>query len=214
MNPRASGTLYLTPHNLHLARVPHTIPLFPLNTVLFPGGPLKLRIFETRYLDMISRCMREDSGFGVALIVEGVEAGGPARTAEIGTLARVVDFERLKGGLLGVTAHGFERFKIERVRRQSDGLNVADVEWLAPEAQQPVSSEYSMFEDLVRQAFPQLRAVYGGIEPAYGDASWVGMRLAEMLPLPPEDRQRCLEIVDAAERLRFLSERIRIERSG
>ena len=96
-----------------------TIPLFPLNTVLFPGGPLKLRIFEPRYVDMIGRCMREDTGFGVALIIEGVEAGGPARTANVGTLARIVDFEQLKDGLLGITAHGGERFRIDLVRSKA-----------------------------------------------------------------------------------------------
>ena len=134
-----------------------TIPLFPLNTVLFPGGPLKLRIFEPRYVDMIGRCMREDIGFGVALIVEGVEAGGPARTGNVGTLARIVDFEQLKGGLLGITAHGRERFRIDLVRQQSDGLNIADVEWLREEPQRAVSDEYSILAELVRQAFPSSR---------------------------------------------------------
>jgi uncharacterized protein len=192
---------------------PPTIPLFPLNTVLFPGGPLKLRIFEPRYVDMVGRCLREDIGFGVALIVEGVEAGGPARTAAVGTLARIVDFERLSDGLLGITAHGRERFRVDAVRQQADGLNIADVHWPATEPPEPIPEEYSMFADLARQAFSQLAALYGDMEPRYDDASWVGMRLAEMLPLPPEDRQQCLEFVTARERLAFLSERIRIERA-
>ena len=76
---------------------PFELPLFPLNTVLFPGGPLKLRIFEPRYVDMIGRCMRTEQPFAVALIVEGREVG-PARTASIGTSARIVDFERLRDG--------------------------------------------------------------------------------------------------------------------
>jgi uncharacterized protein len=190
-----------------------TIPLFPLNTVLFPGGPLKLRIFEARYVDMIGRCMREDRGFGVALIVEGVEAGGPARTANVGTLARIVDFEQLKGGLLGITAHGRERFRIDLVRQQSDGLNIADVEWLGEEPEHAVSDEYSILAELAQQAFRQLAALYGDIQPSYENATWVGMRLAEMLPLPVEDRQRCLEILDGTERLKYLSERIRVERT-
>ncbi|MGH8177573.1 MAG: LON peptidase substrate-binding domain-containing protein [Steroidobacter sp.] len=190
----------------------NTIPLFPLNTVLFPGGPLKLRIFETRYVDMVGRCMREDVGFGVALIIEGVEAGGSARTASVGTLARIVDFEPLKDGLLGITAHGQQRFRIDLARQQSDGLNLAEVEWIADEPAQLVPEEYSVLADLSRQAFPQLAALYGNIEPAYDDATWVGMRLAEMLPLGVEDRQQCLEIQDARERLKYLSERIRIER--
>jgi uncharacterized protein len=192
---------------------PVTIPLFPLNTVLFPGGPLKLRIFEPRYVDMIGRCMREDAGFGVALIVEGVEAGGPARTANVGTLARIVDFEQLKGGLLGITAHGGQRFRIDLVRTQSDGLNLADVEWLREEPENAVSEEYSILAELARQAFSQLAGLYGDMSPAYESATWVGMRLAEMLPLPVEDRQRCLEILDGTERLKYLSERIRVERT-
>ena len=192
---------------------PVTIPLFPLNTVLFPGGPLKLRIFEPRYVDMIGRCMREDAGFGVALIVEGVEAGGPARTANVGTLARIVDFEQLKGGLLGITAHGGQRFRIDLVRTQSDGLNLADVEWLREEPEHAVSEEYSILAELARQAFSQLAGLYGDMSPAYENATWVGMRLAEMLPLPVEDRQRCLEILDGTERLKYLSERIRVERT-
>lgn len=190
-----------------------TIPLFPLNTVLFPGGPLKLRIFEPRYVDMIGRCMREDAGFGVALIVEGVEAGGPAKTANVGTLARIVDFEQLKGGLLGITAHGGQRFRIDLVRTQSDGLNLADVEWLREEPEHAVSEEYSILAELARQAFSQLAGLYGDMSPAYENATWVGMRLAEMLPLPVEDRQRCLEILDGTERLKYLSERIRVERT-
>ena len=190
-----------------------TIPLFPLNTVLFPGGPLKLRIFEPRYVDMVGRCMREDAGFGVALITEGVEAGGFARTANVGTLARIVDFEQLPGGLLGLTACGRERFRIDLVRQQSDGLNLADVEWLQAEPGAPIPEDYRIFADLARQAFPQVQEHYASMEAAYDDASWVGMRLAELLPLPREDQQQCLECVDPLERLRFLKERIRIERA-
>lgn len=189
-----------------------TIPLFPLNTVLFPGGPLKLRIFEPRYVDMVGRCMREDSGFGVALIVEGVEAGGPARTANVGTLARIVDFEKMQDGLLGITAHGCERFSIRSVDRQSDGLNVADVTWLAAEPAAPIPEQFSALAELARRAFAQLKDTYGDLEPAYGDATWVGMRLAEVLPLPNELRQQCLEIQDACERLRLLNELVQSAR--
>ena len=86
------------------------VPLFPLNTVLFPGGPLPLRIFETRYLDMVSRCMKDDLPFGVLLIREGAEVG-PAATCDVGTLARIVDWYQGSDGLLGVTAIGTERFR-------------------------------------------------------------------------------------------------------
>src|SRR5690606_16693605 len=97
-----------------IVSVQSPIALFPLNTVLFPGGPLRLRIFEARYLDMVARCLREDQEFGVAMIVEGGEVG-PARTALIGTTARVCDFDRSSDGLLNVLARGARRFKIRQV---------------------------------------------------------------------------------------------------
>jgi uncharacterized protein len=190
--------------------MPDTIPLFPLGTVLFPDGPLRLRIFEPRYVDMIGRCMREDSGFGVALIIEGREAGGPARTTDVGTLARIIDFEQLSDGLLGITARGERRFRIVTVKQLHDGLNVADVEWLAPEPAAAVPADREILAELVRQAFMRIGAAYGAVEPRFDDAGWIGMRLAEILPLSMPERQQCLEIEDALERLEFLRERLDI----
>jgi len=217
-----------------------TLPLFPLSTVLFPEGPLKLRIFEPRYLDMIGRCLREDSAFGIALIVEGREAGGPARTTEIGTSARVVDFEQLDDGLLGITARGERRFRILSVRRQSDGLHLARVEWLPTEQPSAVPPRLQILAELMRQAYDQVAAhlaaqagartgpasrggaqprqdamsgegpLYGGVPPRFDDAGWIGMRLAEILPLAAPERQRCLEMLDPIERLTFLRERLDI----
>ena len=187
-----------------------TIPLFPLSTVLFPEGPLKLRIFEPRYVDMIGRCLREDTGFGVALIVEGREAGGPARTVDTGTLARIVDFERLSDGLLGITARGEQRFRILSVHRQSDGLNLADVEWTAVEERVELPDEFALLAQLLRRAFPQVSEVYGNVTPRFDDASWVGMRLAELLPLQMQERQDCLEMYDPVARLKLLHERVDI----
>jgi Lon protease-like protein len=190
-----------------------TIPLFPLGTVLFPGGPLKLRIFEARYVDMIGRCMREDSGFGVALIVEGREAGGPARTAAVGTLARIVDFEQLDDGLLGITARGERRFRIVSSHRQSDGLNIGQVQWLPDEPPTAIPAGHSILADLVRQAFGRIAELYGDVPARYDDAGWIGFRLAEILPLALEERQECLEMSDAVERLERLRARLDI-RSG
>lgn len=188
-----------------------SIPLFPLHTVLFPGGPLRLRIFEPRYLDMVSRCMREDSGFGVALIVAGSEAGGAAQTVEIGTLARIVDFEQLEDGLLGITARGERRFRIMHVHQESDGLNVCQVEWLAAEARAEVPPQHAVLAELLRRAIEQIGPAYGEITPAYDDATWVGMRLAEILPLAPVERQELLELNDGPERLHWLQSRLNIQ---
>lgn len=188
-----------------------TLPLFPLNAVLFPGGPLKLRIFEARYVDMIGRCMREGLGFGVAMIVEGVEAGGAAHTVEIGTSARIVDFEQLRDGLLGITAVGERRFRIESTTRQSDGLNIAQVEWLSVEAALPVPPECNYLVQLLQHALPQLAPAYDFTPVLYEDASWVGSRLVEILPLPLEEKQRCLEMPEPLQRLDYLRTRVKVE---
>jgi Lon protease-like protein len=187
-----------------------TIPLFPLNTVLFPGGPLKLRIFEPRYVDMISRCMRESSSFGVAMIVEGMEAGGPATTASIGTSARIVDFEKLPDGLLGITAVGDKRFRLKSVHREHDGLNVAEVEWLAAEPSLAVPDECAPFVLLLQQALPELAPLYDFSPVSYDDAAWVSARLVEILPLSPAEKQRCLEMQDPLARLEHLRSRVQI----
>jgi len=185
-----------------------TIPLFPLRAVLFPEGVLKLRIFETRYVDMIGRCMREDTGFGVVLILEGPEAGDPVTTVEVGTLARVTDFERLSDGLLGITTRGQQRFRMANARRQPDGLNVGEVEWLADDAVTQVPPEHQDLSDALRELWPRLTEGRDTEPPRYDEALWVASRLAEILPLDILDRQQCLEMDDPVARLRLLRELI------
>lgn len=179
------------------------IPLFPLNTVLFPGGPLRLRIFEPRYVDMVGRCMREQQGFGVVLIREGGETG-PAEFQEIGTLARIVDFNRLPEGLLGLETIGGERFRVRAHRRQSDGLDVGEVEWLGLDPPSELPDEYAHLAPLLEGLLSQLDDAYRHVERSPRDAAWVGYRLAEVLPLTAASRQFCLELERPLERLRLL----------
>jgi len=188
-----------------------TIPLFPLNVVLFPGGPLKLRIFEPRYVDMIGRCMRDNSVFGVAMIIEGQEAGGPATTAAVGTSARIVDFEKLPDGLLGITAVGERSFRLRSVTRRADGLNVAEVEWLEAEPSVPIPKECEPFVVLLQRALPELAPLYDFSPVSYEDAAWVGARLVELLPLSPAEKQLCLEMQDPLRRLDHLRSRVQLQ---
>jgi Lon protease-like protein len=191
-----------------------TIPLFPLQTVLFPGGPLKLRIFEPRYLDMIGRCMREGTVFGVARIVSGSEVGRDAKTERIGTTARIVDFEQLKDGLLGILAVGERCFRIESTRQEPNGLNIADVVWLPSEPTIAVPADSAYLAILLQHALPQLAPLYDNIEPRYDDASWVSCRCVELLPLPLPDKQKLLEMQDPLQRLEYLRARVRLEPAG
>jgi hypothetical protein len=180
------------------------IPLFPLGTVLFPGGPLPLRIFEARYVDLVSRCLRDGSGFGVVLIREGAEAGGPALTFDVGTYARIVDFSRQDDGLLGIRAQGERRFRILERRRARDGLNVADVEWLPGDRVVPLPAEFADLGPALEAVLEQVGEPYASLERRLDDAAWVAGRLAEIIPIPPGHKQHCLELDDPVERLRFL----------
>jgi uncharacterized protein len=180
------------------------IPLFPLNIVLFPQGPLPLRIFETRYVDMVRRCMRESSAFGVALIRKGNETG-PAETYDVGTTAGVVDFHQLVDGFLGLSCIGQKRFRILERSVQSDGLNMVDIEWLGAESAMKIPPRHMRLCELVESVLPQLGETYAEMPMQLEDAAWVGQRLAEILPIPPAQKQFCLELLDPIQRLDFLS---------
>jgi hypothetical protein len=180
------------------------IALFPLNTVLFPGGPLPLRIFEPRYIDMVRRCLREQRGFGVVLIRSGNEVG-PAEFESVGTLARIVDFHALADGLLGLVNVGERRFRVISRRRQEDGLNLGDVAWIEAEAAVQLPPELRHLPAIVQALLGERADLYAHTEQRPEEASWVGYRLAELLPLSQPSRQFCLELEDPLERLRLLS---------
>jgi Lon protease-like protein len=183
---------------------PVEIPLFPLGTVLFPGGPLPLRIFETRYIDLVRRCMRDGTGFGVVLIREGAEAGTAATTFDVGTYARIVDFSQQPDGLLGISAKGERRFRILERRRARDGLNLADVDWLPAEQSQPLPGDFAELGPAIDAILDQVGEPYASLERHLDDAAWISARLTEVLPVPVQHKQHCLELDDAIERLRYL----------
>jgi Lon protease-like protein len=183
---------------------PAEIALFPLKLVLFPGGPLPLRIFETRYIDLIRRCLRDDLGFGVVMILEGPEAGGPAQTVDVGCYARIVDFSQQPDGLLGIEAVGGRRFRIVGRSRAADGLNLASVIWLPEEAAAALPAEFAELVPLVDAVLDQIGGPYMRMDRQSDSAAWMSARLAEILPVPLEHKQHCLELDDPIERLRYL----------
>jgi Lon protease-like protein len=180
------------------------IALFPLHTVLFPGGPLPLRIFETRYTDMVRRCMRTQEPFGVVLIQEGDEAGVVATTATVGCTARIVDFHTLHDGLLGISCVGERKFRVLRVWRADDGLNMGEVAWLPVEPELPVPADCERLASTLRRALEELAEHYENVARKFDDAAWIGSRVAELLPIELADKQALLELDDPIERLRSL----------
>ena len=181
-----------------------TIPIFPLGTVLFPGSILPLRIFEVRYMDMARDCLKNGTPFGVCLIREGEEVGAPAVPEPVGCMARIGECDVEELGILKVKAEGLERFRIVSREVNRQGLIVGEVEQLAAEsgaADMPGLEESAQF----------LAKVIAGIGAdrftgpvSLDDASWVSFRLAEILPLRVDVKQKLLELTDATLRLAIL----------
>lgn len=181
------------------------IPLFPLGTVLYPGGQLQLRIFEPRYLDLVRECSRAGTSFGVCLILEGAEVGAPAQPAAIGTLARIVDFSHRADGLLGISAEGGSRFRVVRTRARSDGLLRGEVQLWPDEEPRPVPVEYALLQTILERLIETMGPHWRHApRSAYDEASWLGFRLAELLPLAREEQQQLLEMTDSLQRLAAL----------
>ena len=182
-----------------------TLPLFPLSSVLFPGGHLSLRIFEPRYLDLVRDCARSNSGFGVCLILEGSESGEPSVPAAVGTLARITDFHTLPDGLLGIHAQGSERFRVLGTRVADKGLIQGDIQYLAGENIVPVPADCGLLVTILERIHDQVGGEFSRFDRSlYDDASWVGFRLAEVLPLEQPERQLLLQTDDSVERLKQL----------
>ncbi len=181
------------------------VPLFPLRTVLYPGGPLPLRIFEPRYLDMTSKCIQNDSLFGVLLIKTGGEAG-PATTYDIGTLARITDWYQGSDGLLGITAVGEQRFRLLCSSREPDGLNIGDIELIPTGTARSLPDEYRPLANILSGVLEDLGRLYETLDKKYDDAGWVGYRFAEILPITPEQKQNCLEADDPVGCLEMMRE--------
>ena len=186
------------------------VPIFPLNTVLFPGALLPLKIFEVRYIDMARECLRSGKPFGVCLIREGSEVGTPAVPFDVGCLARIVDCDVDELGVLKVRIEGTERFRLLSTQVNRQGLIVAETEPLMAEAQVGGTQGLAECAEFLRKVIPAIGADRFGVPFRYEDASWVGFRLAEILPLRNDVRQKLLEVTDAALRLgvlhRFLRE--------
>ncbi len=196
------------------------LPLFPLNTVLFPGGVLPLRIFEARYMDMVRSCMKTSAPFGVVLITRGSEVEVAAATETIGTVARIAAWDMPQLGLLHLRAIGGERFRIEKTQLQDDGLQVAEIEPIEPDEDLPLAEQYRPCADLLQRVINDVgsqRAEQGEAEPSdpinaipfespyrLDSSVWVGNRLCEFMPIPLRAKQKLMELNDASSRLELV----------
>ena len=179
-----------------------SLPLFPLQTVLFPDALLPLRIFESRYIDMVRECMRAGHGFGVVARFPEDEQGA-AWHARIGTEAIITDFTTLEDGLLGLATRGQRRFLIESTHARQDGLLFGQVAWLPPEPARPVPPQHAALQTLMRELLRHEQlATQLQVDP--DNASSLGFALASILPLELKQAQQLLEITDPQQRLEAL----------
>lgn len=191
--------------------MPGELAIFPLDTVLFPDGVLPLRVFESRYLDLVRECTAAELPFGVCLITEGSEVGPAAEHEIIGCTARIVDFDLEAAGLLNLRALGGQRFRVLDRHVRQDGLIRAEIEMIDPDEQVPVPPECEgcvslvrrLVDDVVaRESDPMHRMI---AEPyRFDSASWIGNRLAEFLPIAPSGRQKLMELEDPVTRLSLI----------
>jgi len=183
------------------------IPLFPLPAVLFPGGYLSLRVFEQRYIDMVRECTATNQCFGVCLINNRENADHAATHHRLGTTAEICDFSTLDDGVLGIKAHGKQRYVINQTHMCANGLLMVDVNILAEETAVDVPGQYSVLSLITSRMMEQVGSHYPSFQPAdLQNAVWIGYRLSELLPLENDERQSLLQLIDPLQRLQILLE--------
>lgn len=191
------------------------LPLFPLQTVLFPGGLLSLKVFEARYLDLAATCLREQRPFGVVALRKGQEVRqGEEATVleEIGVVAELLEVDSAQPGILHLRCRGTQRFRIASTRQQADGLWIGSVDMLPDdEAQTPVETMHETVRGLAN-AIASLKGK--GIAPfeepyRFDNAGWVANRWCEILPIPLAAKQKLMELPDARVRLGLVDEYLR-----
>jgi Lon protease-like protein len=192
------------------------LPLFPLQTVLFPDGLLELKIFEARYLDLMSRCMREQRPFGVVALKTGNEHRASNDTVAmhaVGTLAELIEVDSAEANILLVRCRGAQRFVLGATRQRSDGLWLGDATGVAAD---PVVAPGSTHGNVVKSLSDAIAALAAqGASPflaplRFDDAGWVANRWCEILPLPLEAKQRLMSLADPTARLDIVDSLMRV----
>ena len=195
---------------------PDTLPLFPLGSVLFPGGLLPLQVFEVRYLDMIGRGHRAGQPFGVVALAQGHEVRRPGAADEqlhaVGTLAHITRLEQAQPGLLLIECRGEQRFRIEQASQLKHGLWVADVTLLPADRPLTVPDDLQHAVRALKQVYANLRVQSPDAPlPAlgseqYDDCGWVANRWCELLPLPTATRQHLMSLDSPLLRLELVAD--------
>ena len=182
------------------------LPLFPLRSLVFPGGVLPLRIFEARYLDMVKRCARDQGEFVICLIRQGDDTDAAPQHYNVGTACKIIDWEAMPDGLLGITVEGVARVSIGHTYTQPDQLLMGDVEYIDEEQDQRLPEKFTEWSDLIIKIMHRLGSPFDQLKVQEDSAFWVGARLTEYLPFELDIKQRILEIDQPLVRLEQLQD--------
>ena len=192
------------------------IPLFPLGTTLFPGGVIALKIFEARYLDMMRRCLRENTPFGVVSILDNKpidsDASAIANFSNIGTLAKLEEFDPIQPALYMTKSYGTQRFRLLAITQESDGLWMGQIELIERDPEIPLSKEHEKVAALLNEVIAVIKSEQLLGDDAFkipanqDDCGWVSNRLAELLPLPLAQKNHLLAQSNPRIRLDLISE--------
>lgn len=186
--------------------MPDTLPLFPLNTAVFPGGLLPLRIFEQRYFDMVKQAIADNTPFGICAIREGSEVGTPAVPYAVGTRVHITDWDMPQTGILHIETQAAERFVVRSTRTEPNGLLIGSVDAVSVEPAIAVPGELELAVEILRHIIDEYGDARFPAPHEFGNAVWVGYRLSEVLPLKRSIKQNLLEMNDSVVRLRILTE--------
>jgi hypothetical protein len=186
-----------------------TLPLFPLNTVVFPGGRLPLKIFEQRYLDMVKQAIADNTPFGICAIREGTETGTPAVPYPIGTRVHITEWDMPQAGILQIDTHAQERFVIRSTHTEASGLLIGTVDAVSAEPAIAIPDELELAVEILRHIIDEFGEANFPVPHDLDNAVWVGYRLSEVLPLKLSTKQNLLEMNDSVTRLRILTEFIK-----
>ncbi|NWG39209.1 MAG: LON peptidase substrate-binding domain-containing protein [Hydrogenophilaceae bacterium] len=188
---------------------PRTLPLFPLSTVLFPGGRLTLKIFEQRYLELVKNCLADNSTFGLCAIREGHEVGEPAVPFEVGTEVRITEWDMPQPGIFHIEVEGLERYIANNMELQGSGTLIASIQPVSAEKSCAIPDELRLCPEVLKHIMADNTMPVP--ESHFEDAVWVGYRLSERLPFKLKVKQDLLEMNDTLTRLRILDQFLRTQ---
>jgi len=189
------------------------IPLFPLRVVMFPRGRLNLQIFERRYIDLVTHCMRTSSGFGICLLKEGeevIQEGTNQTIHRTGTYSNIIDWDQLENGLLGITVEGSAKFSIEDCWQSDSGVLQGNVQFNETDnvgrETIPLDDQYTALADLLQNLESHPLVEQKKLIIDYNNLWDLGWRLSELIPIEIEQKQQLLEIDDPWERIQSIEQ--------